>query len=419
MSSSSSNSTSSSNPRTILKPVRGRAPQINDLVEINYNGHIFNTRIVDIQGSTLYVLHKKTNTIVSLTWNGTGWRLINGLLLSDIKFFESSIPQKIEQDDRFQFRNLEKEAQIQVLLNANQETFMTMCSLPELKNICVGTQDAARLYFERLKIDLDNDVYNLVLNSGEIEPNLTWKEIYDRVHRLNQILALNENKKHYINDLLLNKRMLELYLLSKLKTPVYPDYHTRGFNKMKVVEENVIEFFKNVNLGMAYEGKVEKDITRYDLSLVVQTDEVLIPTNKRLQEVLPFLSDGPLRGFIGHSDLVKLFYIYIGINSSFPQKGTFRITSEFRHTFSHRYPAQLQQDAEESILNNISRIITNSTRILNDEETAIFNLPISRYELLQQSAYIIKSNAIRAPLTRRDNRIAEELDDVDHLNDNE
>ncbi len=418
---SSSNSTSSSNPRTILKPVNGRPPQVGDLVELEYKGVSFNTRIVDIQGLTIYLLHKKSNTISPLTWSLTtgNYVLANGESPTSIKFYESLNSDSYQyqgigkEDKRFQFRNLEKEAKIQVLLNANQETFMSLCALPELADICVNTQDSARIYFERLKIDLDDDVYNLILNSGEVEPNLTWKEIYDRVHRLYEILALSKNKNNYINDLLFNKRLLELYLLSKLKTPIYPDFQDKAhFMKIHIIDhDDVIEFLNSVNLGMAYQGNVQKSINHDHLKLVVQRDEVLTPTNSRLQDVLPFLGNGPLRGFISVKSLGELFGIYSRINNINTEIIMFRVTPEFRRVFSPFYPPDINQNAEFFPKLHIYPVIRNFLRLLTNEERNIFNLPVSRYELLQQESYILKSSIVLAPIRRQNNNFVNVIND--------
>lgn len=160
--------------------------RIGDLVEINYNGTLFRTMIDSIENSTLILFHKKTNSRSSIKWNGVNWLLPDNTIV--YPNFIKSI--KSEREERFPFFKLPLEVKLNLLINATDKEFESICSMPELDDLCNQKPNSERIYKERC----ENKFIDSVL---ELKPqNMKWKEFYNIVNPvIQEIDAINNTVK--------------------------------------------------------------------------------------------------------------------------------------------------------------------------------------------------------------------------------
>ncbi len=203
-----------------------------DLAEIKFGTNIINTRILTISENVINVTHEKTNSIISIRWNGSKWIFENNdddddsdISIDYVKFMKSA---KKARNDRFPIGKLDYHSQMQVLLNAAPTEFMNLCKMSEFDAFCNGFF-SNRLYMEKLERDI---VPRILALGEEFKPaNMSLQEFYRRLIALQNYIkpegsidiikgsyTLGEvNTPEFIMETLINNNLdMEAKILLKL-----------------------------------------------------------------------------------------------------------------------------------------------------------------------------------------------------------
>ncbi len=210
-------STSLSNVNEMqLIPFSGRPPQVNDFVQIIFNGKTFLTKITKIEGLMLVLFvfdADKDNNTTSLTWNGIDWLLPQNYKPSSVKFMvdQSSLSplsvmptgsvlteNKKDKIENKEIKNNEPSiltghdlSDIEILLSSDHKSFMSLCSTNKaLNKICNDPHYYNILY----KPAFIKNVYPYLSDKTFVNldnTNTNWRNLYMLYAQFLPILSLS------------------------------------------------------------------------------------------------------------------------------------------------------------------------------------------------------------------------------------
>ncbi len=145
----------------------------------------------------------------------------------------------------FDFPNLHELAKKNVLIQADDQTFQTMCYMPEFKNLCSGMNEE-NIYEGRIRRMYTDDII-------AFKENMSWKEFYGRVNWLYEKIKDKLINKESINQYAKINDLMELKLLNSINENWLPNKY--GANSAAIAGHlHILKWLKQFNILPTSEG---------------------------------------------------------------------------------------------------------------------------------------------------------------------